>query len=179
LGSKSGPFRKELFYEASTRTNRASCAASPHALGLRRWWFRPDRPDRTAVVSCRDVARNNDDSAEPHRATTSNASDRPGHLYLRGRAADESADLPDHDSVAEHMAADHVDDVDGDDSWEHASGTNQHTGRVRLAAGMPSDVRKLRQRRHESHTGRRHRRRLSGALHRHCNADEELRMPWC
>src|SRR6185436_19711465 len=117
LGSKSGPFRKELFYEASTRTNRASCAASRVALRL--WWrrFKPDLADRTAVVSCRDVARNDDDSAEPHRATTSNASHRTGDLYVRGRAADESTDLPDHDSVAEHMAADHIDDVDGDDSW--------------------------------------------------------------
>src|SRR5882672_6965614 len=167
LGSKSGPFRKELFYEASPRTNRASCAASLTALRLRRWRFRPDRAERTAVVSCRDVARNDDDSAEPHRATTSNASHRPGDVYVRSRAADESTDLSDHDSVAEHLAADHVDDVDGDDSWEHAAGTNQHTGRVRLTAGMPSDVRKLRQRRHESYTGRRYRRRLSGALHRH------------
>ena len=31
--------------------------------------------------------------------------------------ADESADVPDNDSVPERMAADHVDDVDGDDSW--------------------------------------------------------------
>ena len=160
-------------------TNRASCAASLHALRLRRWRFRPDRADRTAVVSCRDVARNDDDSAEPHRAATSNASHRPGDLDVRGRAADESADVPDHDSVAEHMAADHVDDVDGDDSREHAAGANQHTGRVRLTARMPRHVCELRQRRHESHTGRRHRRRLSGALHRHGNADEELRMPWC
>ena len=31
---------------------------------------------------------------------------------------------------AERMAADHVDDVDVDDSWEHAAGPDQHTGRV-------------------------------------------------
>src|SRR6266545_3893911 len=151
-GSKSGPFRKELFYEASTRTNRASCAASLRALWLRRWRFRPNGADGTAVVSCGDVARNDDDPAEPHSATTGHASHRRGDLDFRGRAADESTDLPDHDSVAEHMAPDHVDDVDGDDSREHPAGTNQHTGRVRLTARMPSDVCKLRQRRHESHT---------------------------
>src|SRR6478672_10613306 len=143
LGSKSGPFRKELFYEASTRTNRASCAASLAALRLWRRRFKPDHADRTAVVSCRDVARNDDDSAEPHRATTIDTSHRPGDVYVRGLAADESADLPDHDSVPEHMAADHVDDVDVDDSWEHAAGTNQYTGRVRLTTRMPSDIRKL------------------------------------
>src|SRR5206468_1770503 len=101
---------KELFYEASIRTNRASGAASLHAFRLRRWRFRPDRADRTAVVSCGDMAGNDDDSAEPHSATASDASHRRGDLDLRGRATDESADVPDHDSVAEHMVADHIDD---------------------------------------------------------------------
>src|SRR6476660_6978804 len=96
LGSKSGRFRKELFYEASTRTNRASCAASLHALRLWRWRFRPDRADRTAVVSCWDMAGNDDHSAEPLSASTRNASHRRGDLDLRGRATDESADVPDH-----------------------------------------------------------------------------------
>src|SRR4029453_13941815 len=153
LGSKSGRFRKALFYEASTRTNRASCAASLHALRLWRWRFRPNHADWTAVVSCRDVARHEDESPQPHTATTVDASRRHGDLDLRGRPANESADVPDHDSVAEHMAADHVDDVDGDDSRQYPAGTNQHTGRVRITARMPSDGCKLRQRRHESHTG--------------------------
>src|SRR5262245_28938001 len=104
LGSKSAPFPKELFYEASTRTNRAPCAASLHALRLRGWRVRPNRADRTAVVSYGDVARNDDDSAESHSASTSGASHRCGGLDVRGGAADESTDVPDHDSVAERLA---------------------------------------------------------------------------
>ena len=105
----SGPFRKELFYEASTRHVSALpvlllLAALPVAEAEASG---PTAPTATAVVSCRDVARNDDDSAEPHGATTSDASHRRGDWTFEVVPQTNLQTFRSHDSVAEHLAADH------------------------------------------------------------------------
>ena len=100
---------------------------------------------------------NRDDPGQSRRPQPSSAFEWANDVDLRSGAADQSTDLPRDGSLHASVADDGDDGLNGPDTWECASGANQHSGGVHVAARPSRNLWKQRDRPSHADRGKSHR----------------------